>query len=159
MTYLNSNINGLYLSTNDGVSFTNIYANTKREVSINNGVSGVSIVDVNYISGKMNITQGGLTMNSEYTPSGANDVVTLGFFTENNAGSFNLGVRAWNTIGLQNINILEFVGAGVTNPSTGVAKITIQGGSGGGDMYKSTYDTNFNNIVDNAEGFRWCGGF
>lgn len=149
--FVNSNVNGLYLSTNDGVSFTNIYANTKREVSINNGVSGVSIVDVNYVNGKMNITQGGLTMNSEYTPSGANDVVTLGFFTENNAGSFNLSVREWGETGLQGINILEFIGADITNPSTGVAKISIQGGSGGGDMYRSTYDTNFNNIVDNAE--------
>jgi hypothetical protein len=35
---------------------------------------------------------------------------------------------------------------------------SFQTGEGGGDMYKSTYDTNYNNIVDTCE-FIDCGTF
>lgn len=39
------------------------------------------------------------------------------------------------------------------SPTTGVGEVTIDAtdGGGGGDMLKSTYDTNTNNIVDNSE--------
>lgn len=64
--------------------------------------------------------------------------------------STTLIVEEDGTIVASGVYILNFVGATVTETSTGVADIEIIGG-GGGDMYKSVYDTNDDGTVDSAD--------
>ncbi len=57
------------------------------------------------------------------------------------------------------ISTLHFSGATVTNPSPNevLISIDIPTASGGGDMYKSIYDTNNDGIVDQAASVPWSG--
>lgn len=57
------------------------------------------------------------------------------------------------------ISTLHFSGATVTNPSPNevLISIDIPTASGGGDMYKSVYDTNNDGIVDQAASVPWSG--
>lgn len=57
------------------------------------------------------------------------------------------------------ISTLHFSGATVTNPSSNevLISIDIPTASGGGDMYKSVYDTNNDGIVDQAASVPWSG--
>jgi hypothetical protein len=74
------------------------------------------------------------------------------------SGSAGISASKINTIGATNLVSKIIAGTNITiSPSSGVGEVTINaaGGGGGGDMYKSVYDTNLNNKVDTCDSIPW----
>jgi hypothetical protein len=69
------------------------------------------------------------------------------------------GITGINVESFTDITTLHFSGATVTNPTDNevLISIDIPTPSGGGDMYKSVYDTNNDGIVNEAESVTWSG--